>query len=75
VHVLESAPSKFRQELYKASGDAGKAKDNAEWEFAGLVNHTLTLQKAKEVSEGMEAALATMRSNMASMEQDLQARR
>lgn len=72
MHLLESTPSKFRQELYQASGDAGKAK---EWEFAGLVNHNLTLQKAKEVSEGMEAALATMRNNMASMEQDLQARR
>jgi RNA polymerase II elongation factor ELL len=72
VHVLESAPSKFRQELYQVSG---KAKDQVEWGFAGLVNHTLTLQKAKEVSDGMEAALAVMRSNMASMEQDLQARR
>jgi RNA polymerase II elongation factor ELL len=48
--------------LYKTSG-AG----NDDLEFAGLIQHSLTVQKAEDVTAGVDSALQQLRSSMAAI--------
>ncbi|KAF2127888.1 hypothetical protein P153DRAFT_367827 [Dothidotthia symphoricarpi CBS 119687] len=63
THVLQSSAETHRCELYKSSG-AGSGND---LEFAGLVNHSLTVQKAEDVTAGVDSALEQLRYNMAAI--------
>ena len=54
THVLLSDFESHRYELYKSSG-AGNG--DGELEFAGLINHSLTVQKAEDVTAGVDSAL------------------
>lgn len=62
-HVLQSSPETHRYELYKSSG-AGHDDD---LEFAGLINHTLVVNKAEDVTAGVDSALQQLRSSMAAI--------
>lgn len=59
-HALQSSPETHRYELYKSS-------DDDEFEFAGLINHTLTVQRAEELTAGVDSALEQLRSSMAAI--------
>jgi RNA polymerase II elongation factor ELL len=61
--VLQSSSESHRYELYKSSG----AGDDDEFEFAGLINHSLTVQKAEDVTAGVDSALQQLRSSMAAI--------
>jgi RNA polymerase II elongation factor ELL len=64
THVLQSSSESHRYELYKSSG-AGNGDD--ELEFAGLINHSLTVQKAEDVTAGVDSALQQLKSSMAAI--------
>ncbi|CAO2657907.1 Nn.00g071670.m01.CDS01 [Neocucurbitaria sp. VM-36] len=64
THVLQSSPETHRYELYRSSG-AGS--DGDDLEFAGLVNHSLIVQKAEDVTAGVDSALEQLRSSMAAI--------
>lgn len=59
IHALQSSAETHRYELYKSGDD--------DLEFAGLINHTLTVQKAEDVTAGVDSALEQLRSSMAAM--------
>lgn len=68
--MLETASSKFRHELYQSSTpDSDQA-----WSFAGLINHTVAFLKTEEVTAGTDAALETLKSNLATFTQAKEAR-
>lgn len=64
THTLQSSSESHRCELYKSSG-AGS--DDAEFEFAGLIHHSLTVQKVEDVTAGVDSALQQLRSSMAAI--------
>lgn len=61
---MQSSSESHRHELYKSSG-AGS--DDAELEFAGLINHSLIVQKAEHVTAGVDSALLQLKSSMAAI--------
>jgi hypothetical protein len=61
--VLQSSPETHRYELYKSSGTGS----NHDLEFAGLINHSLLVHKAEDVTAGVDSALEQLRSNMAAI--------
>ncbi|KAL5119747.1 hypothetical protein ACEQ8H_002353 [Pleosporales sp. CAS-2024a] len=63
THVLQSTPESHAYELYKSSG----AGDGARLEFAGLIHHSLRVQKADHVTAGVDSALQQLRSSMAAI--------
>ena len=69
THVLHSSSESHRFELYKSSG----AGSDDEFEFAGLINHSLTVQKAEDVTAGVDSALEQLRSSMAAISEFKQA--
>jgi RNA polymerase II elongation factor ELL len=64
THVLHSSSESHRCELYKASGPGSDADD---LEFAALIHHSLTVQKAEHVTAGVDSALQQLRSSMAAI--------
>jgi RNA polymerase II elongation factor ELL len=66
THVLLSDFDSHRCELYKSSG-AGNGNSDGEFEFAGLINHSLTVQKAEDVTAGVDSALQQLKSSMAAI--------
>ena len=70
-HVLSTRPSVFRHEIYQCEPDQGR-KD---WDFSGLVSHSLVLAQANKTMEGMDAALEELKNNMASIQQEVEARK
>lgn len=68
---LHTKPEKFRNELYHSSGDGGEK----EWNFSGLINHSLEIQKMEEASAGLDKALETLQSQMASIKQQRDAQK
>jgi RNA polymerase II elongation factor ELL len=60
THVLQSSLESHRCELYKADGPD-------DLEFAALVHHSLTVQKAEQVTAGVDSALQQLRSSMAAI--------
>lgn len=67
--TLETRPSKFRPEIYKVSNE----KD--EWDFSGLISHSLCVEKIKDDSAGLDEAMAVLKNNMASFEKERDARK
>ncbi|RMZ67475.1 hypothetical protein GMOD_00001402 [Pyrenophora seminiperda CCB06] len=69
THMLQSSTELHRYELYKSSGtgvdDDGGGDDTLE--FAGLINHSLVVHKAEDVTAGVDSALEQLRSNMAAI--------
>lgn len=66
THVLHTSPEAHPYELYKASnGDCGD--DQGRLEFAGLINHSVVVQKADHVTAGVDSALEQLRSSMAAI--------
>lgn len=63
THLLHASPERHRHELYKPTG-AGHPTD---LEFAGLLNHGLVVQKANDVTAGVDSALEQLRSSMAAI--------
>ena len=63
THLLQSSSESYRYELYQSSG-AGS--DNG-LEFAGLINHSLAVQKAEDVTAGVDTALEQLKSSMAAI--------
>jgi hypothetical protein len=61
--VLQSSSELHRYELYKSSGTGS----DDDLEFAGLINHSLTVHKAEDVTAGVDSALEQLRSNMAAI--------
>ncbi|KAH7086079.1 hypothetical protein BKA63DRAFT_400923, partial [Paraphoma chrysanthemicola] len=69
THLLQSSSESYRCELYRSSG----AGSDDELEFAGLVNHNLTVQQAEHVTAGVDSALEQLRSSMAAISEIKQA--
>lgn len=67
-HELHTKPEKFRHEIY------GENEEN-EWEFGGLINHSLALRDAEVAEAGMDRALETLQNNMAVLQQEREARK
>ena len=63
THLLQTSSESYRYELYHASG-AGSDKD---LEFAGLINYTLAVQKADNVTAGVDTALEQLKNSMAAI--------
>jgi RNA polymerase II elongation factor ELL len=61
--VLQSSSELHRYELYKSSGTG----IDDDLEFAGLINHNLTVHKVEDVTAGVDSALEQLRSNMAAI--------
>ena len=64
--MLQSSTELHRYELYKSSGTGGGDDDDT-LEFAGLINHSLMVHKAEDVTAGVDSALEQLRSNMAAI--------
>lgn len=62
--MLQSSPETHRHELYRTSGTGS---DDDDLEFAGLIHHSLTVQKAEDVTAGVDSALEQLRYNMAAI--------
>lgn len=63
--MLQASSESHRYELYKTSS----AGHDDEFEFAGLINHSITVQKAEDVTAGVDSALEQLRSSMAAMKE------
>ncbi|KAJ4365491.1 hypothetical protein N0V95_000426 [Ascochyta clinopodiicola] len=63
THVLQSSPETHTYELYKSSGTGS----DDDFEFAGVINHSLIVQEAADVTAGVDSALATLKSSMAAI--------
>ncbi|XPT02914.1 hypothetical protein M3J09_012018 [Ascochyta lentis] len=63
THVLQTSPETHTYELYKSSGTG--SVDG--FEFAGVINHSLIVQEAADVTAGVDSALATLKSSMAAI--------
>ncbi|KAI4648342.1 hypothetical protein J4E93_004754 [Alternaria ventricosa] len=63
THMLQSSSELHRYELYKSSGTG--SPDSLE--FAGMINHSLMVHKAEDVTAGVDSALEQLRSNMAAI--------
>jgi len=61
--MLQSSSELHRYELYKSSGTG--SPDSLE--FAGMINHSLMVHKAEDVTAGVDSALEQLRSNMAAI--------
>jgi RNA polymerase II elongation factor ELL len=70
-HSLQSQPEKYRHELYQSTNEG---KPN-EWNFAGLINHSLEIQRVEEASAKTDKALETLKNNMAAIEHEREGRR
>ncbi|KAF1830315.1 hypothetical protein BDW02DRAFT_559308 [Decorospora gaudefroyi] len=67
THMLQSSSELHRYELYKSSGTGSDDGLECEFEFAGLINHSLVVHKAEDVTAGVDSALEQLRSNMAAI--------
>jgi len=70
--MLQSSTDLHRYELYKSSPTSGHGHGHAHahgdtLEFAGLINHSLVVHKAEDVTAGVDSALEQLRSNMAAI--------
>ncbi|KAH6852808.1 hypothetical protein BKA58DRAFT_450107 [Alternaria rosae] len=63
THMLQSSSELHRYELYKSSGTGSPGS----LEFAGMINHSLMVHKAEDVTAGVDSALEQLRSNMAAI--------
>ncbi|KAF2017777.1 hypothetical protein BU24DRAFT_344488 [Aaosphaeria arxii CBS 175.79] len=63
THVLNSTPEAYRYELYRSDG----SENDDDLEFAGLINHSLAVQKAEDVMGGVDTALEQLKNSMAAM--------
>lgn len=63
AHVLQCGPETHRYELYRSSGT--DADDDLD--FAGLINHNLTVLPADDVTAGTDSALQQLKSSMAAI--------
>jgi RNA polymerase II elongation factor ELL len=61
----------FRHEIYQS--EPGQSRKD--WTFSGLVSHSLSLEQANKSIVGMEAALEELKNNMASIQQETEARK
>lgn len=62
--ALQTNPEPYRYELYQSSRTGS---DQDEFEFAGLINHSLTVQKAEDVTAGVDSALEQLKNSMAAI--------
>ncbi|KAF2268260.1 hypothetical protein CC78DRAFT_613456 [Lojkania enalia] len=62
-HILQTSSESYRYELYQSSG----ADNDDDLEFAGLINHSLAVQKAEDVTAGVDSALEQLKSSMAAI--------
>ncbi|KAF2713695.1 hypothetical protein K504DRAFT_462199 [Pleomassaria siparia CBS 279.74] len=63
THMLQTSSENYRYELYHASG----AGSDDHLEFAGLMNHSLAVQKVDNVTAGVDTALEQLKSSMAAI--------
>ncbi|KAF2417434.1 hypothetical protein EJ08DRAFT_703410 [Tothia fuscella] len=68
---LHPKAEKFRNELYCSSQDDAEN----EWAFSGLIYHSLEMEKIEEASAGVDKALETLHSHMASIKQQREAQK
>ncbi|KAF2006568.1 hypothetical protein P154DRAFT_421902, partial [Amniculicola lignicola CBS 123094] len=68
THVIQTSSESYRCELYQSSG-AG----SDDLEFAGLVSHSIAVQKAEDVTAGVDSALEQLKSSMAAISEFKQA--
>ncbi|OCL02008.1 hypothetical protein AOQ84DRAFT_305585 [Glonium stellatum] len=63
VHVLQTTSESLRYELYQST----ESDDDDHLAFAGLINHSLAVQKAEQVTAGVDTALETLKNSMAAL--------
>jgi RNA polymerase II elongation factor ELL len=69
THALQTSSESYRYELYQSSG----AGDDDDFEFAGLINYSLAVQKAEDATAGVDTALEQLKSSMAAISELKQA--
>ncbi|KAF2808274.1 uncharacterized protein BDZ99DRAFT_499634 [Mytilinidion resinicola] len=62
-HVLQTTSENLRYELYHSAGPDSQD----EYTFAGLINHSLAIQHAEQVTSGVDTALEQLKSSMAAI--------
>ncbi|KAF2494226.1 hypothetical protein BU16DRAFT_528367 [Lophium mytilinum] len=62
-HVIQTTSENLRYELYHSAGSDSKD----EYTFAGLINHSLAIQHAEQVTSGVDTALEQLKSSMAAI--------
>ncbi|KAF2839394.1 hypothetical protein M501DRAFT_788482 [Patellaria atrata CBS 101060] len=70
-HMLEASQEKYRHELYRVGGE----ETENEMAFAGLINTTLSIQKVDEATAGVDAALETLKNNIATINREKEAQK
>lgn len=70
-HVLCTRASSEYHEVYQCGPD----RSHKDWTFHGLVSHRLNLEVANKSMEGMDAALEELKNNMATIQQETEARK
>lgn len=68
--LIEPSTEKFRHELYRYDEHGDGAQ---EWEFCGLINHSLQLHKLNESVQSSDKALENLRNHMASINEQREA--
>ncbi|KAF2277880.1 uncharacterized protein EI97DRAFT_457119 [Westerdykella ornata] len=63
THPLQTSPERYRHELYQPTSSAS----DRDLEFAGLISHSLAVQKAEETTAGVDVALEQLKSSMAAI--------
>jgi hypothetical protein len=66
TQLLQTSPERFHSELYDTTNES-------EFEFSGFINHSLTVQKAGQVTAGVDVALETLRNQMQAIKSDREA--
>jgi RNA polymerase II elongation factor ELL len=69
THTLQSSSESHRYEVYRSSG----AGSDAHLDFAGLIHHSLTVQRAEDVMAGVDSAVEQLKSSMAAISEFKQA--
>lgn len=72
THQLDASKENFPHELYQWQNVGQK---NAQLQFAGLIKHSLSFQKAEEATAGADAALEALKNNLASVKREKEASR
>ncbi|KAF2453470.1 hypothetical protein BDY21DRAFT_367011 [Lineolata rhizophorae] len=70
THVLDTTRERHPHELYQAEGAAMEGA----LQFRGVVGHRLAVQEAEEVTAGTDVALERLKSSLASLQQEKEAR-
>lgn len=72
TYDLSSSPEHARHELYRYATDVEEGEE-APWEFAGLINHTLGIKRVEQKAGELDQAMEDLKQRMASIDEQKEA--